>query len=434
MLSGGIANYVLLFDFGLSLAVTRFVARFHKSAPNHADEAITVGLTILLVVGGVIVVVTSFAASAWQAYLDVPHAAFALRAGGIATVFVLASTIFQSALEGSGRVASSRIVQALGSMLFVAGGITVVLVTSDRLVALSVFLVVQTFLVAAALGLLLVRSWGRVPFLWPERDGWRPVVGYALTMQGSSIFVAAIDPLSRFLVVAAAGPAAVAPVDVALRARAQLFGSALAFTRPFLSELGRVDDVSAAAAHAGHFWRRYAPVAVAIGLFAAISSYFLVPPLLGGATGPSAGELTAAVSAMWVPALTAIVPYLLILLYGRARDILVIQALNSITGISLMAILLMPTARWAPIIGLGIGSIVSVVQTVKTARRRARRTDLFRAADLLPPFEWMAISAPLAAGALMLLPGPLYVRWPLAAAVFAGLLYRRVARLIREAG
>jgi O-antigen/teichoic acid export membrane protein len=434
VLSGGIANYVLLFDFGLSLAVTRFVARYHRSAPDQADEAITAGLAVLSVVGGLIVVVTILAAPSWESYLKVPHAAFALRAGGIATVFVLTSTIFQSALEGAGMVAISRIIQAAGSVLFVGGGISVVLLSREPLVALSLFLVVQSVLVTTALGLSLVRLWGRVPFRWPERDGWRRVLGYAITMQGSSIFVAAIDPLSRFLVVAAAGPAAVAPVDVALRARAQLFGSALAFTRPFLSELGRAGNVQTAAERADSFWQRYAPVAVATGLFIAISSYFVVPPLLGGATGSTAGDLTAAVCAMWVPALTAIVPYLLVLLYGRARDILVIQALNGFVGIGLMALFLIPAARWAPIVGLGIGSICSVLQTVRTARRRSGRADLFRAAHLLPPAEWTAISAPLAAGALLFLPGPLYLRWPLAGALFGGIVLRRVRQLIREAG
>jgi O-antigen/teichoic acid export membrane protein len=432
VLSGGIAGYVLVFDFGLSLTVTRFVARYHESAPKQAEEAITAGLTLLLGVGSLITIATMLAASSWENYLDVPHAGFALRAGGIATLFVLASTLFQSALEGAGIVSATRIVQALGSIVFVAGGIAVVLTTSERLVALSVFLVAQSMLVAAALGFLLILSWGGMPLRWPTRNSWRRVVGYSLTMQGSAIFAAAVDPLSRFLVLVAGGPAAVTPVDIALRARAQLFGSGLAFTRPFLSKLGRLDNLKAGATHADSFWQQFAPVAVSAGLLLSISSYFIVPVLFGATVGQSAGELTAVLTALWLPALTAIVPYLFILLYGTARDVLLIQAINSFVSIGVMVALLRTTPRWAPIIGLGLGSIIATLQTVRTARKRSSRPELF--SWMQPGFVKIAICAPILAGLVFLSPGPLYLRCAIVFAIWSALVYSNVRRLIVSAG
>src|SRR6266516_1971055 len=43
VLTGGIANWVLVFDFGLSLSVSRFVALERNRARDQAEEAITVG-------------------------------------------------------------------------------------------------------------------------------------------------------------------------------------------------------------------------------------------------------------------------------------------------------------------------------------------------------------------------------------------------------
>lgn len=433
VLTGGIANWVLVFDFGLSLSVSRFVALNRTTARAEAEESITVGLSVLVVVGAVIIAVTAIAADAWASYLGVSQAAFALRAGGIATLFVLVSKVFQSALEGSGRVSVTRVIQAGGSLLFVLGGIAVVFVFSARLVALSVFLIAQTALVCAAFGLTLVRTWGGIPLRRPSRAGWKRVLAYGLTMQGSAVLVVAVDPLSRFLVAAAAGPAAVAPVDVALRARAQLFNAALAFTRPFLPELGNLGKESGIE-RADAFWRRFAPVAVAAGLFAAVASYYLVPPLFGDSVGHAARSLTAVVTVMWIPGITAIIPFLFILLYGLARDIFFIQLVNGVVGIGLMAALLPISPRWAPIIGLGSGSVASTLQTVRVARRRAGEGAVFRPSQILPPLEPISLAAPILGSAAFLLPGPLYARTLIAVSLWSALAYRSVIRLIRDAG
>lgn len=435
VLTGGIANYVLVFDFGLSLAVARFVALNRGNDRRQAEEAITIGVTLLSIVGCLILVTTELAAPAWATHLDVPEASFALRAGGVATVFALFTTLLQSALEGAGMVAVSRLLQTAASLVFVAGGIAAVTLTSsERLTALSVFLVIQSAVVFATFAFVLVRAWGGMPLRWPSRLGWRQVLGYALTMQGSSIFVAAIDPASRFLVVAVAGPSAVAPVDIALRTRSALFGGALAFTRPLLPELGGLADQEAAADRASSFWRRFAPVGIATGLFVAVTSYFVMPSLFGAPVGEAAARLSAAASVMWIPAIAAIIPYIFLLLYGSGRDIFVIQALNALVGLAVMGALLPISATWAPIIGLGTASIAATAQTFRVARRRAERSDLFRPIQMFLPAQSVPLGGPLLAGMAFLLPAPLYVRSLIAVLVWGGLLYKRVVGLFREAG
>lgn len=432
VLTGGIANYVLVFDFGLSIAVTRFVALHRSSDVRQAEEAITIGLVLLTVVGVLIVVITQLTAPALAAYLDVPEASFALRAGGIGTTFVLLTTIVQSALEGAGRVSTSRVLQAGGSLLFIAGGIVVTVTSSKRLTALSIFLVVQTLLVLLTFVFVLIRAWGGLPLRWPASAAWKRVAGYALTMQGSSIFVASLDPASRFLVAAVAGPSTVAPVDVALRARAQWFGAALAFTRPLLPELGSLQNSKAAADRADFLWRRFAPVGVATGLFLAVASYFVVPALFGSGVGETAGRLSAVAVAMWIPAVTAVILYVFLLLYGTARDILVIQTVNALVGLGTMGALLPVSTKWAPIIGLGTGSVAATLQTFRVARRRAAESDVFRPIRTLRRLEAGPLGAPLLAGMVFLLPGPLYVRSVVAVLIWLALISRSVVRLLRE--
>jgi O-antigen/teichoic acid export membrane protein len=432
VLTGGIATYVLVFDFGLSLTVTRFVALHRTDNTAEAEEAVTIGVLLLGLVGLVIVVVTQVAAPAWAAHLKVPEASVALRAGGIATAFVLQTTVLQAALEGAGRVALSRVLQAASSLVFVGGGIAVTLLSSKRLTALSVFLVAQSALAFIVFAGALVRTWGGVPLRWPRRSEWRTVLAYALTMQGSAIFVAAIDPASRFLVGAVAGTAAVAPVDIALRARAQWFAGGLAFTRPLLPELGAVGAPVPAARRGDEFWRSFAPVAIAAGLLLAVVSFFLVPVLFGPDVGDVAASLSAVASILWIPAVTAIVPYVFLVLYGRASDIFAIQLMNAVVGIVVTCAILPISATWAPILGLGTGSIAATVQTFRATRARTGQAGIFGAMRLLVPRDAGFLMAPVLAGIVFLLPIPLYARGVLAVGVWTALMWRRVARLIRQ--
>jgi hypothetical protein len=131
---------------------------------------------------------------------------------------------------------------------------------------------------------------------------------------------------------------------------------------------------------------------------------------------------------------TAIIPYLFVLLYGFGRDIFMMQALNGAAGFGVMAALLPFAPLWAPIAGLGAGSIVSVVATVQRARKRAARADLFRPAAGVATVDRQSLSAPFIAGAAFFLPAPLYLRAGIAFIVWVALAHRSVLRLLREAG
>jgi O-antigen/teichoic acid export membrane protein len=427
VLTGGIANYISLLDFGMSLTIARFVALEYKKNPRDAEEAIGVGLGVVAVVGLVLAAAILPFAQPWQHYLGVAGSAFALRAAVFALLLTLLSKVLQSALEGAGKVALSRWIQTAGTISFSAAAATVVFFTSDRLQALSLILLANSAALVVAYTLLLMREWGwEVPVAFPRRSARRRVTAYALTMQSGSIVAFSVDPISRYLLAAAAGPAAVAPLDIALRAIGQWFGAAIAFTRPILPSLGHLADPEEASIRTQLLWQRFLGVALASGGFLALVTYFVFPTLFGE-VGHRAGALAAVGVLLWTPSVIAIVPYLYIVLYGRAREVFKIQLATSGVGIALTLTLVWSIGAWAPVIGMGLGALFGGLLTLEFARRLASGGALFRLTSVSP----LAVAAPVLAGVVLILPFPLAVRLPIAAALWTLLCFKQMRALLQ---
>ena len=428
VLTGGIVNYITLLDFGMSLTIARFVALEYKRNRRGAEQAIGVGLGVVTLVGLLAVAVTFPLAASWQGYLGVSGSAFALRVAVCALLLLLLSKVLQSALEGAGKVALSRLIQLAGSLLFTAAAAgTIVFVVSDRLQALSVALLANSALVLAAYWFFLMREWGwNLPVGVPDRAALRRVTAYAATMQGGSIVGFSIDPISRYLLAAAAGPAAVTPLDIAFRTAGQWFGAALAFTRPILPSLGHLTGgEEVVAQRAELLWRRFLEVAVASGGYLALLAYFVFPVLFGD-VGHYAGRLAATAVVLWTPSVVAIIPYLYIVLYGRARDVFVIQLATSGVGIALLLGLVWSIGAWAAVLGTGVGSLVGSLLTLRIARRQADQAATFNLSGL----SARALAAPVAAGLILLLPLPLAARMPLATLLWTSLCLRQIRQLL----
>jgi O-antigen/teichoic acid export membrane protein len=415
VLTGGIVSYITLVDFGMSLTIARFVALSYRKRSGEAEQAITVGLAVVGAVGLALAALAFAVADAWQRYLDVAGTAFALRLASLALILLLLSKVLQSALEGAGNVGQSRLIQAGAILLFAAAGIAAVVLSSNQLEALSLVLVANSALTLVAYGLFLLRAWHwRRPLAKPSRGAWRGVIRYALTMQAGSVVGFSVDPVSRFLLAAASGPAAVTPLDLALRATTQWFGAALAFTRPILPSLGHMSASRETIARRTELlWRRFADAALTCGCFLAVFVWLVFPALFGH-VGSYAARLGAVSVLLWTPSVMAIVPYLYIVLYGRARDVLKIQLVTSAIGIGLMLALVWTLHAWAPVLGLGIGSLVGSLVTLQVARRRAEDAAQFA----LPRPSLRAVAAPTAAAVLALMPLPLAVRLAAATVVW----------------
>ncbi len=428
VLTGGIVNYITLVDFGMSLTIARFVALEYKQNRKAAEQAIGVGLGAVTLIGLVAIAVAFPLASRWQGYLDVSGTAFALRVAVCALFLFLLSKVLQSALEGTGKVALSRLIQTAGILFFTAAGGTIIFVTSDKLQALSLVLFANSALVLAAYWFFLMREWGwALPVDIPDRFALRRVTAYALTMQGGSIVGFSIDPISRYLLAAAAGPAAVTPLDIASRTAGQWFGSALAFTRPILPSLGHLTGGSEVVAQSAELlWKRFFEVAIACGGYLALLAYFLFPVLFGD-VGHYAGRLAAIAVLLWTPSVVAIIPYLYIVLYGRARDVFMIQLATSAVGMALLMALVWSIGAWAAVLGTGVGSLTGSFLTIRIARRQAGKAAAFG----LSGVSIHALAAPVAAGLILLLPLPLAAGMSLATSLWCALSFRPVRDLLR---
>ncbi|MDP9226139.1 MAG: hypothetical protein M3P18_20330, partial [Actinomycetota bacterium] len=278
-----------------------------------------------------------------------------------------------------------------------------------------------------AYGILLTREWRwKIPVALPGRSARRRVTAYALTMQSGSIVAFAVDPISRYLLAAAAGPAAVAPLDIALRAIGQWFGAAIAFTRPILPSLGHLADPEEASIRTQLLWQRFLGVAIASSGYLALVTYFVFPKLFGH-VGNQAGILAAVGVLLWTPSVIAIVPYLYIVLYGRAREIFKIQLVTSSVGIAVTLTFVWSIGAWAPVLGMGLGALLGGLLTLKFARRLVNRGALFRPTSVSP----LAVAAPLLAGIVLILPLPLVVRLPIATVVWTLLCLRQIQALLQ---
>jgi O-antigen/teichoic acid export membrane protein len=433
VLTGGLVNYVTLVDFGMSLTVSRFVALAYTNRRSEAEEAIGVGLVVVGVIGTVIAATVIPLAGWWERYLGVAGAAFALRIAALALAALLISKVLQSAVEGAGKVAVSRVVQAIGTISFAAVGAAIVFLTSRKLEALSLVLLANTVGLALAYAVLLAKIWGwRVPARKPKRGAWPRVVGYAVTTQTGSVVALSVDPISRLLLVTAAGPAAVAPLDVALRTSTQWFGAGLAFTRPALPSLGHLShDDDLAARRADELWRRLFAAAVPTAVYAAAVVYFVFPTIFGS-VGHRAGALAAVSILLVTTSLVATIPYVYVVLYGRARNLLSIQLVTSAVGLGLTLSMIWWIGAWAPVLGLGFGSLLGALVTIRIARRRAGRSAApFGLSTLRAGIGVRNVAAPLAILLLFLAPGPLVARALAASAAWFLLTFPEIRSLLR---
>jgi O-antigen/teichoic acid export membrane protein len=431
VLTGGLVNYVTLVDFGMSLTVSRFVALGYAKARPEAEEAIAVGLFVVGVIGTVIAATVIPLAGWWQSYLGVAGAAFAVRIAALALLAVLISKVLQSALEGAGRVGLSRVIQAIGTISFATLGAAVVLLTSRKLEALSLVLLANTCALVLAYAVVLARAWDwKIPARLPARGSWRRVVGYAVTTQSGSVVALSVDPISRLLLATAAGPAAVAPLDVALRTSTQWFGAGLAFTRPALPSLGHLShDDDLAARRADEQWRCLFAAAVPTAAYAAVFVYFVFPTIFGS-IGHRAGALAAVSILLITTSVVATIPYVYVVLYGRARNLLSIQLVTSVVAIVLTLTMIWWIGAWAPILGLGFGSLLGALVTIRIARARSGKGAPFSAATLRSAVGFGTVAAPVAVLALFLLPGPLAARAIAASAAWFVLTFRQIRSLL----
>ena len=170
----GLVNYINIFDFGLSLCVTRFVAQSRVADERHAREAVTIGFLGMALISTLLVIGTYSASSWWEHMTGVTGTAAAVRIAGIAAALTLFAKVAQSALEGANRVGLSRSIQSANSIAAAAISVAVVEAVSGTASRLS--MLAETYVLVAAVTLVvvvgcLVWEWGRLPLAFWRFSG-----------------------------------------------------------------------------------------------------------------------------------------------------------------------------------------------------------------------------------------------------------------------
>jgi O-antigen/teichoic acid export membrane protein len=429
-LTGGLVNYVYVFDFGLGFTVMRFVASNRTVNDKKAEEAIATALVFVGSVGAAIVVATSLGANAWQRFLGVDGSAFALRCAGVALGLALLSIVLQSAFEGSGSVGTSRIILAAATTLFMVGAVIIAVSATNKLQALGVLVLVQAMLVLTTYALMLARSWDwSVPLSRPTRATAKEVVRFAAAVQAGGLLGIMVEPLSRVLVAAAQGPATVASLDIALRTKNQAFGAGVAALRPLLPKIGHTARPQDGAKLVLDAWRQSSVVALGASLFLAAVVLVVFPPLFGPDIGHTTARLAAVAIVITSPALLSIIPHDFVVIYGTSRDFFLTQGANSVIAMAVTASTVWWAGAWAPILGLGLGACIATIVILSISRKRALDAPAFAIRDLPTARIAYAGCVAIAASAILLLPTYLVLTVGVACGAWLLLMWRDLRRL-----
>jgi O-antigen/teichoic acid export membrane protein len=432
VVSGGVAPLFMVLDLGLPYAVNRFVARERIKAPDDAKEAITAGLILLTGIGILISVATALVSEYWANRIDTPAASLGLKIAGVAAAFFLCARLFLSALEGSGSVGASRVLQTASVVGFTLVSVPTVLLTTNRIEALSIAVLGQSVVLTAASAFVLRRVWhGRVPLRMPRWSTSKNVLRYGIVASGSAFLSAIVEPIGRFVLAGIAGPASVAPLDVALRIRGQAFGAASAFLSPVMPAMGEMSAPRDVERYCRPIWRATTPAALAYGCGLAALAWVFAPTLFGAEIGADAGSMSAVAIVLWIPSSIAMLTFLVVAVYGRARDLAYIHAPGSLIALVGVVALVPMMGAWAIIVSTGIGAIIGAFVTVHLARR-ALGLGSFRYGDV----HWPAMIRAAGGSAAVLLlaataPLPLFAKLLLGASIWLPLSFPSFRYLIQ---
>ncbi len=348
--TGALATYAGLADFGVTRALIRFVALWDaRDEPERIREGFALGL---LVVTGLGVLSTGLALAL------APVAADALgvqRAGEMRTLLLASALILtaqgyaqvlEAIPQGLRRMIAPNVAAVVGNVLnggFSAGALVL---SGD----LEVYAWANA--IAAGLALLpalvaLVRVWGAPRPLRPSRVVVREVAGYGLKNQVLWIATLVNFQTDKVVIGALVGLRAAGAYEIASRVVGALRGVAVltlsAMIPTFTAALARTGR-SAVAAHYSLYTRRSVSLAFPVFLLGCVSAPFLLPAWLGEVPARAEAILIAASLANLVD-LTTGTASSLALAEGRATLVAGNAVFGAVANIAL-------TVALAPIFGL----------------------------------------------------------------------------------
>lgn len=360
-------TYTQLADFGMGLALTKYVAAYAAKAEWHAVlratntvfffyTAVALGLGLLL--AGLSPFLTRLipAGSALSGELLVTLIALAYVTFAINLTF----GAFGSVLQGLQRLDLTNLV----SFMATAGlylGIVAVLTLGHGLagiLVLSALLALATAVVQVWLVYRLVPGY-RLRIAAFDRTYLRTILGYSLNVQGGTLAALLFDPATKLILTRAVGVASVTQYEVGTRITTQLrnlFAVALLPLFPGVSHM----EAGEGHARVEAVYRRSARYVVIFGLPAYLLLIIVAPWLLNAWLGPGYEPASMVMRIMtlgWFVSLVAMPSYFILQALGHARLCMMTHVVQGVLNVGLALVL----ARLWGFTGVTLAAFVALV-------------------------------------------------------------------------
>lgn len=345
-------TYTQLADFGMGLALTKYVAGYAARAEwdnvlratntvffFYALVAIILGL-LLAALGPLLTsLIPNGSAVAGRALLSMVALAFATFA------INLTFGAFGSVLQGLQRLDVTNLVSFLASIgLYV--GIVIVLAMGYGLpgiLVLSVLLALATGTAQLSMVYRLVPGY-RLRLAAFDRAYLRTILGYSLNVQGGTLAALLFDPATKLILTRYLGIASVTQYEVGTRITTQLrnlFAVALLPLFPGVSHM----DAGEGRARVEAVYRRSARYVIIFGLPAYLLLVIVAPWLLDAWLGPGYGPASLVMRLMtvgWFISLVAMPPYFILQALGHARLCMTAHVVQGAVNVGLALVLVQP--------------------------------------------------------------------------------------------
>lgn len=384
-LTGVVAQYGVLLDFGISRGVVRFVTVYHtKNDAGSARAVVGVSVVVISIVGILLLFATLLFARQLGSLLGIGDAEIA-RILFVASVLILVTgmlgVVFSGASIGRGRVVAASLGLAIQRASVVFGGVVALLITPT----------LGSFAYGSAIGGLAGLFFVLAAIYLDEREfGWgspristaRELLGFGLKGQALSICDIVMNTSGKLILGLAIGPAAAGAYELGSRLAlgARSFGASTAtvltahLTREHMSNNGENPHQN---------YRRLVQRNAATGIFALfllISISFSLVPAWLGAPNDEVVLVSIALAFSFALSISTGVTTATSIAVNRLGMLAVSAVAVTAVTVVLQVVLVRTLGLIGVLIGITVGSIAGVVIGVVVAHRlnRIPLADFFR--------------------------------------------------------
>lgn len=404
-------TYTQLADFGMGLALTKYVAAY--AARAEWRDVLRATNTVFFFYMAVALLLGVLLAAASPLLVRLVPGGSAVTGEMLMALVALAFVTFAinltfgafgSVLQGLQRLDITNLV-SFGASVGLYAGIVAVLAFGYGLagiLVLSMVLALATAAIQVWMVYRLVPGY-RLRITTFDRSYLRSILGYSLNVQGGTLAALLFDPATKLILTRFLGVASVTQYEVGTRITTQLrnlFAVALLPLFPGVSHM----DAGEGRARVAAVYRRSARYVIIFGLPAYLLLIIVAPWLLNAWLGPGYTDASLVMRIMtlgWFISLIAMPPYLILQALGHARLCMTTHVVQGVLNVGLALILVrvwgFTGVTLAAFTALVVGSLLVVAGFARVMRVSPH--DMLRAV----PWRVVAVVAVLSVGAYLVL-------------------------------